>query len=284
MAVLFITQPHGGTAADAFHLQRPDGWRVATTCRFEPARAGGLLHAVERLCADFPETPAVVVALGPAAELIEELRRAAATGRRITALPAPWEDRSMRLVGLTRRAALSILRIDGLQASHLSVTAANDQDALPPLLDDLLDEADRFALWDERERMRVRVALDEALVNALIHGNLEIGSELRERCDQTLERLIRRRTRQSPYDQRRLHVTARFNPAEALFVVRDEGPGFNPAALPDPTVDANLGRASGRVILMMKTYMDAVRYSASGNEVTLLKRRGSSGDDRKVSA
>ena len=60
------------------------------------------------------------------------------------------------------------------------------------------------------------------------------------------------------------------------FVIRDEGPGFDPRELPDPTDPTNLERPSGRGLLLMRTFMDDVSYNDDGNQVTLIKRRNSS--------
>ena len=59
--------------------------------------------------------------------------------------------------------------------------------------------------------------------------------------------------------------------ARIRYVIRDEGPGFDPATLPDPTDPANLDRPCGRGLLLMRTFMDDVGYNRSGNEVTLIK-------------
>jgi len=63
-------------------------------------------------------------------------------------------------------------------------------------------------------------------------------------------------------------------------VVRDDGPGFDPAEVPDPTVPEMLERASGRGMLLMRTFMDEVRYNKAGNEVTMIKRRDDRGPRR----
>jgi anti-sigma regulatory factor (Ser/Thr protein kinase) len=68
-------------------------------------------------------------------------------------------------------------------------------------------------------------------------------------------------------------VTARLTPARAAFVVHDQGPGFDVARLPDPTDPMFLERPSGRGVLLMRTFMDEVRYNATGNRVTLVKCR-----------
>ncbi|MGE0608143.1 MAG: ATP-binding protein, partial [Pirellulales bacterium] len=49
--------------------------------------------------------------------------------------------------------------------------------------------------------------------------------------------------------------------------------GFDPSKLPDPTDPANLEKASGRGLLLMRSFMDEVTYNATGNQITLVKRR-----------
>jgi anti-sigma regulatory factor (Ser/Thr protein kinase) len=75
------------------------------------------------------------------------------------------------------------------------------------------------------------------------------------------------------YRNRRVHVTARESPAEAVYVIRDEGPGFDPSKLPDPTDPSNLVRVSGRGLLLIRTFMDEVHHNEIGNEITMTKRR-----------
>ena len=98
-------------------------------------------------------------------------------------------------------------------------------------------EADLFAL---------KLALEEALVNAVKHGNaLDPAKNVRVHyrvCDQ------------------RADVT-----------VEDQGPGFNPAELPDPTSAENIERCSGRGILLMRAYMSSVVFNPQGNKVTMTK-------------
>jgi anti-sigma regulatory factor (Ser/Thr protein kinase) len=69
-----------------------------------------------------------------------------------------------------------------------------------------------------------------------------------------------------------VYVTVQITREEARYVVRDEGPGFNPSKLPDPTDPSNLERVSGRGLLLIFTFMDEVKYNATGNEVTMIKR------------
>jgi anti-sigma regulatory factor (Ser/Thr protein kinase) len=133
--------------------------------------------------------------------------------------------------------------------------------------------ADRLALFDEGTADRVAVALTEALLNGILHGNLELDSRLRQEDEATYERMSEFRRLWPPYRDRRFHVRARLSQREAVYVIRDEGSGFDPSTLPDPTDPAHLERTTGRGLLMIRAFMDGVSFNAAGNEITLLKRR-----------
>ena len=142
-----------------------------------------------------------------------------------------------------------------------------------PLVTYLQERTGDMQLCDEADRTRIGVALEEALANALYHGNLEVRSELRGEDDEAYRGLILKRLRQPPYRDRRIHVEVRMSRENATFVIRDEGTGFDPSSLPDPTDPVNLEKASGRGLLLMRTFMDEVVYNDRGNTVTLTKRR-----------
>ncbi len=157
--------------------------------------------------------------------------------------------------------------------SDCSFDLENDGALFGPLVSYLQQEVTRLGLCDETERMRFGVALEEALANALYHGNLEVGSELRGENDKAYYALIEQRRRESPYCRRQIHVEATLSRDAAQLVVQDEGAGFDPAAIPDPTDPSNLEKSSGRGVLLMRTFMDDVVYNDPGNAVTLTKRR-----------
>lgn len=149
----------------------------------------------------------------------------------------------------------------------------NDKALIPPLITYFQEQMARLQLCDQTIRVRVGVAVEEALLNALYHGNLEVSSELRQEDDATYHRLAEERRHLAPFRERRIHLRANLSRNEAVFVVRDEGPGFDPAQLPDPTDPTNLERTSGRGLLLIQTFMDAISYNPSGNELTMIKRR-----------
>jgi len=152
-------------------------------------------------------------------------------------------------------------------------TIENDHELITSLVQYLKDGAAGMGICDEGERVRTGVALQEALTNACLHGNLGVDSSLREIDHKEYYELARQRMQMLPYSERRIHVTARYSLDAAEFHIRDEGPGFNRASLPDPTDPTNIERPCGRGLLLMQTFMDEVKYNAVGNEVTMIKRR-----------
>lgn len=127
-------------------------------------------------------------------------------------------------------------------------------------------------ICDEAERLRVGIALEEALLNAFYHGNLEISSSLKEIDHEAYHELAKKRCSEEPYCQRKIFVNARFTRSEAEYTIRDQGPGFDLSTLPDPHDPANLERPWGRGVLLMRTFLDEVSYNGTGNEVRLVKR------------
>lgn len=136
-------------------------------------------------------------------------------------------------------------------------------------------------IWniDQTTRLRIGLALEEALLNALYHGNLEVSSELKERLDNSFYEQAAQRQNELPFSSRRIHVTSQMTANETRFVICDGGPGFNIKNIPDPTDPQNLSRPSGRGVMLMHAFMDQVFYNDRGNEVTLVKRRAASTGD-----
>ena len=98
------------------------------------------------------------------------------------------------------------------------------------------------------DQFAIKLALEEALANAIKHGN-------------------------AGNPEKQVVIEFHVDDRQARITVQDEGAGFNPIDVPDCTLDENLEKPNGRGVMLMKTYMNEVAFSPSGNRVTLIKRR-----------
>lgn len=161
--------------------------------------------------------------------------------------------------------------LECLTGSESHFKLENDPALIPPLMGYLKDSRFRVCGSDETGLVRITMALREAVLNAMHHGNLELSSSLREGDGKQYQRLAKERLHQSPYAERRVTVSATDTPRGSTYVVRDEGPGFDPSQLPDPLDPENLAKVSGRGLLLIRTFMDEVRFNDRGNEITMVK-------------
>ncbi|MCH7660317.1 MAG: ATP-binding protein [Euryarchaeota archaeon] len=133
-------------------------------------------------------------------------------------------------------------------------------------------------LCDAIARVRVGIALEQALSNAMYRGNLEISADqllLARDTDvpNSEANLVELRRSQPPYCDRKTHVEVEISRDECRFVVRDEGRGFDVSTMPEPGDPTALEREGGRGLVLMCTFMDEVSFDKNGSEVTLIKRK-----------
>ncbi len=102
--------------------------------------------------------------------------------------------------------------------------------------------------FPEKDLFGIKLALEEAIVNAIKHGNgMDPSKSVRISCHLTEEKLS---------------VT-----------IEDEGDGFAPEDVPDPTEDDNIDKPSGRGLMLMRAFMNLIQYNERGNRLTMEKRR-----------
>ena len=231
------------------------------------------LELVEAIKTDFPLIPVVLMTAQGSEELaVEALRRGAAgyvTKRRLGDDLVSTLERVFEAVTVDHGQIRLQARI---VTSETTYELPNDSALVQAMVQSIREMLTAMRVFPENDRLRIGIALEEALLNGMYHGNMEISSELRGMEGGAYEDLARERAGQTPYLQRRLHVDVRLNASEARFVVRDEGPGFDPSTLPDPTEPDFLERPSGRGVLLMMSFMDEVQFNSVGNEVTMIKR------------
>jgi len=160
-----------------------------------------------------------------------------------------------------------------LERSEAHFVLGYEPDGPAALVNHLQSRLEQLNLCDETGLFQVGTALAEALSNAIDHGNLDLPSSLREGGGDRYEKLRQERVLERPYRDRRARVTERISPDAVTYVVRDEGKGFDFSSIPDPTDSRHLLKASGRGLMLIRTFMDEVTFNETGNEITLVKRR-----------
>jgi anti-sigma regulatory factor (Ser/Thr protein kinase) len=121
---------------------------------------------------------------------------------------------------------------------------------------------------------RIRIPLHEAITNAIIHGNLEVSSELKEQEDDAFSRAVAERSTDQRYASRTVEVVFDADVHRFQWMITDEGPGFDIAArLAQADSDEVSFLLSGRGITMMRALMDDVYYHLGGRSVIMTMQR-----------
>jgi serine/threonine-protein kinase RsbW len=111
----------------------------------------------------------------------------------------------------------------------------------------ILDEVDRLG-FNANNAFAIKLALEEALINAIKHGN---------KLDPA----------------KHVIIEARVTPALVEIVIEDEGAGFDRSKIPDPLADENLEKCSGRGILLIESYMSEAEWTKGGRRLRMVMRK-----------
>jgi CheY-like chemotaxis protein len=234
------------------------------------------LELVKAIRASYPTLPVVLMtAHGNEQTSVIALRTGAASYVPKRRLAKDLADTLDAIIKLSIEAQSRTSSLDPAAVHETRIELENDVDRLPEVVGQLEADLVRLGICDETEAIQVAVALREALVNAIYHGNLEVTSDLLEEGGVAYTELARARRMEAPYAARRVRIVARYAGGEITYTISDEGPGFDPAKLPDPTEPGNLERAHGRGLLLMRMFMDEVRHEPGGNVLVMRKRRKS---------
>jgi CheY-like chemotaxis protein len=266
-----LSVSYANSGDEALEMMGQSSFDLVLTDLVMPKMNG--FELVSAVMTQHPLVPVILVTSRGSEEIaVQALEKGAASYVPKRVLSQGLLDTIYRVLAVSDQRRSRAKLLEGMKHFVCAFVIENQSTLIAPLVGYLQDNLTHMGLATETDRIRIGVALQEALVNALYHGNLEIGSELREADPKRYCELIEERLHQMPYEARTITLEARLSRDEATFVIRDEGPGFDVSKVPDPTDPCNLEKASGRGLLLMRTFMDGVTYNDSGNEVTLVKR------------
>ncbi len=251
-----------------------------------PMQSG--LELVRELRVRAPNIPVILMtAYGSESLALEALEQGAASyvpkSQLVSKLPDTVEDVLTRAEA--DRKHRELMRC--ARRTEFSFVLENEPTLIDPLVNLVQETISGMGFGDFYSRLQVAMALKQALLNALFHGNLEISQEQMQEVSDMLigadePSLVERRRAESPYSERRIYADVSLLPDELRFVIRDEGKGFDTSAIPDPSKPGTLAQEGGRGLSLMRTFMDEVKFNESGNEVTMVKHRVKRGPDGRL--
>lgn len=270
------TAENGRVALEIIEHSPPD--LIVTDLQMPELDGLGLIEAVRTR---YPRVPVILMTAHGSEELaVEALEAGAASYVPKSQLPEKLIDTVEQVLALSRANRGFEQLAGSLMLAEFTLLLGNDVSLVDPLVDAVQQLIERMQFCDPTTRIRVGVALEEALLNAIYRGNLEVGADDLQEDRARLVRgdgasLVDERRGQPPYRDRKTLVRVSLTPEEARFTVRDEGPGFNVAPVAKADDPVAVVREGGRGLVLMRTFMDEVTYNAAGNEVTMIKRRKS---------
>lgn len=163
-----------------------------------------------------------------------------------------------------------------MMVGSFSYCLGSDPSQIVPLIELVQQTLAAAGTSDANGRIRICLALEEALSNALLHGNLEISAQeladARATGGDDLPALIERRRASPRLRDRTITVDVHVTHSGARFAIRDQGPGFDLATwVHTPEADA-FERGRSRGLVLMRSLVDDLDFNERGNEVTLFTR------------
>ncbi len=260
---------NGAAAIESLSRDVPD--LVVTDLQMAPING---LELVEQIRSKYPPLPVILMTAHGSEDIaLEALKKGAASYVPKRKLAEDLKDTIAGVLEYLQADQHAQLALELVTRTEQEFQLGNDLACIPPLIAYLSKRLEGLSWSDRTTLIHLAVALREALVNAIEHGNLEASSQLRQGDGSAYHALAQARRSQSPYCERQVRVTVRETRSQVTYVIRNEGPGFDPSLLPDPTDPENLELASGRGLLLIRTFMNEVYHEDSGRSITMVLRK-----------
>ena len=242
------------------------------------------LELVTAVRSEFPAVPIVLITAHGSADLASRaLRKGAASYVPKSRFQDLLVDTVNQILDLSPAAVRSQSSLIDATFCEIHFALANDPAKVAGLVDTVQTIVGSMGVCDATGQLQIGIALEQALLNAIYHGNLEMSDTTdEEKLDR--EALFQQRINEAPYRDRKVQVQLKVTDAEASIVVRDEGPGFDVRKLTKIPLSTSLVDPSGRGFVLMWALMDKVTFSKTGNQVALVKHRESTVTDTDVAA
>jgi CheY-like chemotaxis protein len=242
------------------------------------------LQLVEIMREDFSHVPCILVTGHGSEELAAEALQLGAAGyvpkNRVNEL---LNNTVVDVLGVIRTDASYAKLISTLRKNVFEFDLPNDPLLISPLVGLLMQVCSGMELLPSIDMVRLGVAVEHAVANAMLHGNLQLAAE---DCpshhdlarEGRVNSAMQRRIEQQPYCDRKVRVEAIAQLDHVRVIVTDQGDGFDISTVPrkgqlDPkTLSEDENAPRGQGLILMVSFVDELIFSEKGNQVTLVKR------------
>ncbi len=262
-----VAAKDGNEGVEMFKARRPS--IVVTDVQMPGMDGMGVLRAIRR---EDPDAKVVVMTgFGEGAVALEALRGGASN---FIKKPLSLEELLFilkaheRMIRSLRRQRLPI---ENIVEEHKVLRIPNDSGHVFPVVRNATRSLESFLTPHEIES--VSLALSEALVNGIEHGNLGIGYQQKSDAlrHNRYQQMLEERMADPECAGKSVLLEMNLNPEEATFRVTDQGTGFDWRNRPDPTLPENLLKENGRGLSIIFLFMDGVSFNEAGNEIVMRK-------------
>jgi CheY-like chemotaxis protein len=227
------------------------------------------LELVNAIGEQYPGVPVVLMtAHGSENIAAQALASGAASFVPKSALADSLVETVMHVLMMTESEARYKRLIDSALKTDFEFELKNDLEIIAPLLDLIHQVSYGHNLFDENSQLQMAVAIEQALNNAMVRGNLEIKHD---EFPFVSRKIFQDRAQQPAYRDRTVYFRALVTRQSATFTVRDQGPGFDTKTVPAGGNPDSFRDGSGRGLVLIKTFMDEVKFNGPGNEITMVK-------------
>lgn len=259
----------GVEALESFEANRPD--LVMTDVQMPMMSGLELLRAIRERSAD---TLVIMVTASDAQEFAIEAMQAKANDYLIKPMGIP-ELRALfeKYARIVEQSRIDVSIQSLYTERKFTLKLPNDIRYVGRVAEHLSWEASAFL--QKTDRLSVRLGLEELLLNAVEHGNLEISHREKSQAleaGKSVLALYEERRRNPEFEARRVTVEGHLQPGDCEWFICDEGKGFNSGALADPTTTGRLTALHGRGIFLARFQFDELEYLGCGNRVRVRKQ------------
>lgn len=182
------------------------------------------------------------------------------------------------IIGLLRKYKNIILsrnthtKIQSFVKKHsFTMEIGNEMELLPYIINHLIESVD--LIFKEDECMGIRLGLDEIIINAIEHGNLNISYIEKTQAikNNALEKLHENRRNSPEHKDKKVTISFELNENYCEWTIKDQGKGFNPSLIPNPILTESTESLHGRGIFITQFQFDEMEYSENGTKVRLRK-------------